>query len=78
MTRRTSWFAVPAALAALPDLQLIKVTDSELLVSLASAERQLSALLPIAAQLGEVREVDVRQPSLENLFIKLTGRDLRE
>ena len=70
--------AVPAALGALPDVQLIKVTDSELLVSLASAERQLSALLPIAAQLGEVREVAVRQPSLENLFIKLTGRELRE
>ena len=70
--------AVPVALSALPDLQLIKVTESELLVSLASAERQLSALLPIVAQLGEVREVAVRQPSLENLFIKLTGRELRE
>jgi linearmycin/streptolysin S transport system ATP-binding protein len=70
--------AAPVALGELPDLQLIKVSDSELLVSLASAERQLSALLPIAGALGEVREVAVKQPSLENLFIKLTGRELRE
>jgi ABC-2 type transport system ATP-binding protein len=70
--------AAPVALGELPDLQLIKVSESELLVSLASAERQLSALLPIAGALGEVREVAVKQPSLENLFIKLTGRELRE
>jgi ABC-2 type transport system ATP-binding protein len=70
--------AAPVALGELPDLQLIKVSDSELLISLASAERQLSVLLPITGQLGEVREVAVKQPSLENLFIKLTGRELRE
>jgi ABC-2 type transport system ATP-binding protein len=70
--------AVPVAFGALPDLQLIKTSESELLISLPSAERQLSALLPLAAALGEVREVAVKQPSLENLFIKLTGRELRE
>lgn len=70
--------AAPVALGELPDLQLIKVSDAELLVSLASAERQLSTLLPIAGELGDVREVAVKQPSLENLFIKLTGRELRE
>ena len=40
--------------------------------------RQLSSLLAIAPTFGEVREVAIRQPSLENLFIKLTGRALRE
>lgn len=70
--------AVPVTFGALPDLQLIKTSESELLISMTSAERQLSALLPLAAALGEVREVAVKQPSLENLFIKLTGRELRE
>ena len=40
--------------------------------------RRWPALLAVAATLGTVREVAIRQPSLENLFIKLTGRELRE
>jgi ABC-2 type transport system ATP-binding protein len=69
---------VPAALGALTQVQLIKVTERELLCSMESAERQLSSLLAMVAPLGEVREVAIRQPSLENLFIKLTGRELRD
>jgi len=33
---------------------------------------------PQATGVGEIREVAVKQPSLENLFIKLTGRELRD
>jgi len=69
---------VPASLAVSPDVQIIKADAGEILLSLASAERQISAILAAAAPLGEVREVAVKQPSLENLFIKLTGRELRE
>ncbi|MCX6551394.1 MAG: ABC transporter ATP-binding protein [Acidobacteria bacterium] len=58
--------------------ELIKATDSELLLTVQHAEQQLAALLALAATLGTVREVAIRQPSLENLFIKLTGRELRE
>jgi ABC-2 type transport system ATP-binding protein len=60
------------------DLALIKADAGELLFSLESAERQLPELLARAANLGQVREVAVKQPSLENLFIKLTGRELRD
>ena len=69
--------AVPAALAA-GDIQLIKAADDELLFGVTSAERELSSLLKLAASFGEVREVAIKQPSLENLFIKLTGRALRD
>ena len=31
-----------------------------------------------ASQLGEIREVLVSRPTLETLFLKLTGRELRE
>ncbi len=68
---------VAAAFVSAPDVQIIKADDHEILLSLGSAERQLSAVLAAAAGLGEVREVAVKQPSLENLFIKLTGRELR-
>ncbi len=61
-----------------PDVALIRASEGELLLALQSSERQLSTLLPIAGSIGVVREVAVKQPSLESLFIKLTGRELRE
>lgn len=70
--------AAPAALTSLTDVHLIKASESELLFSLPSAERELPALVAIGSTLGQVREVAMKQPSLENLFIKLTGRELRE
>jgi ABC-2 type transport system ATP-binding protein len=60
------------------EITLIKADAGELLFSLERAERQLPELLAKAAALGQVREVAVKQPSLENLFIKLTGRELRD
>ncbi len=69
---------VPAAIGALGDVQLIKAAADELLFSVRSAERELSTLMAIAGGFGDVREIAIKQPSLENLFIKLTGRELRE
>ena len=71
----------PEALAglALPgEIAVIKAGEAELLFGVSGGERQLPALLAKAASLGEVREVVLKQPSLESLFIKLTGRELRE
>lgn len=70
--------AVPAALGLGGDTQLLKSGPDELLFTVTNAERSLSGLLAMAGSFGEVREVAVRQPSLENLFIKLTGRELRD
>jgi ABC-2 type transport system ATP-binding protein len=61
-----------------PEYDVIKVTETELLLTVQRAEQHVAALLAAAASLGEVREVAIRQPSLESLFIKLTGRELRE
>lgn len=70
--------AVPSELERHPQYELIKASESELLLTVQSAERELTGLLALAATLGSVREVAIKQPSLENLFIKLTGRELRE
>lgn len=61
-----------------PQFELIKASESELLLTVQHAESELTGLLAVAGRLGNVREVAIRQPSLENLFIKLTGRELRE
>jgi hypothetical protein len=70
-------YAVPA-IGQHAEIQLIKGGNDELLFSVTSAERELSGLMAIAAAFGTVREVAIKQPSLENLFIKLTGHALRE
>jgi ABC-2 type transport system ATP-binding protein len=70
--------AVPAAIGSLGDMQLLHATADELLFSVRSAERDLSRLMALATGFGDVREVAIKQPSLENLFIKLTGRELQE
>jgi ABC-2 type transport system ATP-binding protein len=61
-----------------PEYELIKASEEELLLTVQRAGQHLTELLAIAATLGAVREVAIRQPSLENLFIKLTGRELRD
>lgn len=70
--------AGPPDLGSLPGVEIIKMTEEEILFSLANAERQVSSILEKIGSVGEVREVAIRQPSLENLFIKLTGRELRD
>ena len=50
----------------------------EMVVTLPSASVHATRLLEMAATLDNVREVSVRPPSLESLFIRLTGKELRE
>jgi ABC-2 type transport system ATP-binding protein len=70
--------AAAPAIASRPDYELIKASDSELMLTVQHADREVADILAMAATIGTVREVAIRQPSLENLFIKLTGRELRE
>jgi ABC-2 type transport system ATP-binding protein len=66
------------ALQEMSDVELVKATDEELVLSVAAAENRLPLLLSAAGRLGEIREVNVNHQTLESLFIKLTGRELRE
>ena len=48
-------------------------------LSMANATKRLSELFPLLAASGaEIRETTLTQPNLESLFIKLTGKELRE
>lgn len=50
-----------------------------MLLSQQGASSKLAALLERVARTGaELRDTTVRQPSLESLFLELTGRELRE
>ena len=65
------------ALASVPDAELVSRSERELLFAVHGAEGRITPLLAVAQSLGEVREVAIKQPSLENLFIKLTS-EIRE
>jgi ABC-2 type transport system ATP-binding protein len=57
---------------------LIQSDDEEMTVSLPSTSDHATGLLEVAATLENVREVSVRPPSLESLFIRLTGKEIRD
>ena len=70
---------VTAALHAVPDLGLEACSEEQLTLSLREASRRLPKLFAILEEAGaEVRETTLTEPSLESLFIKLTGKELRE
>jgi len=59
--------------------EVIQAEESVLLCAVSDAPRRLPVLLSALAESGmEIRDVTLTQPSLESLFIKLTGKELRE
>ncbi len=68
-----------AALTGFEALEVVQADEQQLVLALAHASRRLPALFTALSEGGaEVRETTLRQPSLESLFIKLTGKELRE
>jgi ABC-2 type transport system ATP-binding protein len=68
-----------AALQGLDHIEILQADAGVLLLSLAEAPRKLPAIFSALEGAGaEVRDTTLTQPSLESLFIKLTGKELRE
>jgi ABC-2 type transport system ATP-binding protein len=79
LTGRFDRARVAEALPALGDVELVQVEEDRLTVAVPEGSRRLPSILAaVAAAGGEVRETVLAQPSLESLFIKLTGAELRE
>jgi ABC-2 type transport system ATP-binding protein len=71
--------AVKTALAPYADIEILQSDENLLILSLPDASRRLPAIFSaLAAGGAEVRGTNLTQPSLESLFIKLTGKELRE
>ena len=68
---------VIAALQARPDVTSAEATADGLRVMAASGDGLLPELVQAAAGHG-LRDLTITEPSLETVFIQLTGRDLRE
>jgi ABC-2 type transport system ATP-binding protein len=67
------------AFARIEGTEVASAESDELRLVLQGASQRLPELFAVVAATGaQVREATMTQPSLENLFIKLTGKRLRE
>jgi ABC-2 type transport system ATP-binding protein len=70
---------VREALAGQAGLEILVLEPEQLLLSVADGSARLTTLFAALSGAGaEVRGTTLSQPSLESLFIKLTGKELRE
>ena len=63
----------------LPHVNSARYSGQHLEVETSKPEETMSALQGLAAKSGRsIRDVMLRQPNLEDVFLKLTGRQLSE
>jgi len=67
------------ALQSLDSIEMLQAEEGQLTMALGEASRRLPDVFTALASVGaEIRGTTLTQPSLESLFIKLTGSELRE
>ena len=67
------------AVSQLEQAEVVNADKDSLMLSVDGATRRLPAIFSALSDSGcQVQETTLTQPSLESLFIKLTGRELRE
>ena len=64
---------------ALDDAEVVSIESGTMLIAAGAAGRRLPAIFEAVSKAGgRVDETTLNRPNLESLFIKLTGRELRE
>jgi len=66
------------AVASLAGAEILLDDENEVVIAVPAGAGQTARLIETAASLDHVQEVAIKPPSLESLFIRLTGRELRE
>jgi ABC-2 type transport system ATP-binding protein len=70
---------ITPAVTSLEGTEAVHVETDSVMLAVEDASKRLPAIFKALGEAGaEVRETTLSQPSLESLFIKLTGRELRE
>jgi ABC-2 type transport system ATP-binding protein len=79
LTGQFSPQAMRTALAPIDGAEIVSADETTTLLAVEAATRKLPAIFAAAASAGgEIQETSLSQASLEALFIKMTGRALRE
>ncbi len=66
------------AVAAMSGAEIVLDDENEVVIAVPTGAAQTARLIEMTASLDAVQEVAIKPPSLESLFIRLTGRELRE
>lgn len=66
------------AFSSIGGSRIVRQSEEEIVLSVPSAPGTTRSLFDLSAGLENVLEISVKPPSLESLFIALTGRDIRE
>jgi ABC-2 type transport system ATP-binding protein len=70
---------VPQAIQSLPHTELVHCAEDVITLAAPEASKKLPDIFRSLSAAGfEVRETTITQPSLESLFIKITGKEMRE
>ncbi|MBI4720399.1 MAG: ABC transporter ATP-binding protein [Chitinivibrionia bacterium] len=69
---------IEEAVAPIAGGRILLRAENEMVISLPSRSDSVAALVQKISSLGNVKEVSIRPPSLENLFINLTGKQIRD
>jgi ABC-2 type transport system ATP-binding protein len=79
LTGRFDPIKTTLALKHLSGVEVVQAGDDTLRLAVEESSRKLPELFSAIHDAGsEIRETTLTQPSLESLFIKLTGKELRE
>lgn len=79
LTGRFDEGAIRSPLAEITGVEVVQIDQGTVTLAAAAASGKLSRIFKALSAAGaDVRETTLTQPSLESLFIKLTGRELRE
>ena len=70
--------AVREALMRLEGVEIVQADETQLSLEVSDASHRLPSIFAAIDGASEVRGTTLTQPSLESLFIKLTGKELRE
>ncbi|MGC9466983.1 MAG: ABC transporter ATP-binding protein [Anaerolineae bacterium] len=66
-------------IAAIPEVLQASANDGEVIVNAQSVEAVLPQVVSVSSDLGlNVRNIEIREPNLETVFLHLTGRALRD
>ncbi len=58
--------------------KIISCENGTATISIPSKEQNITTLLKTFSKITQIKEFNIKQPSLETLFIQLTGKELRE
>ncbi len=68
-----------AEAAPLPGVTVVKAVDGEAILSVEGAESTIPDLLGrLLGQQWEMKDISLKKPTLQDVFIRLTGRELRD